>query len=213
MSDSVFNLGKFRFRSVSSDVEVFFKGEEPLADGTPQLAHTEDELEQAYQRGVEEGQQPLKEEIDSLQQQLVEANAQLAEQTVKITRSFSETLKNTEQQFIDSSSSMCFSLAELIIGRELKEKEVLKNMILDLLNNIQSSREITIKLSPQDCALMAPELEGRGINCHPDGQLSAGDMLVEQESGFWDATLKTRLDTLKEEFKNAAHADDEGGNV
>ena len=204
MSDPVFKLGKFKFRSTSSDVNVFFEGQDAtLSDEQAALAHTEKELEEAYQRGFTEAQAPLNEEISRLQNELAAQQQQIQEELAAMGNAYQQVLNAIEQQMLDTTRETSFKLAEAIIGDQLKDKETMLDMTARLLRDIQSGTDTLVKLSPEDHGAIGEQLAGPTLRCLPDASLKPGDIQIEQPESFWDANLKSRLDVLREEF-NAA---------
>jgi len=209
MSDSVFNLGKFKFRSTSAEVDVFFHGEEPKEEQAPALIHSESDLEDSYQRGQEDAKGPLEEQIRDLQQQMNELQQAQAEREKVITEAFQGTLLELEKQMIDNCSDMSFVLAEMIINCKIAEKDVLSGMVRNILAEIQSGSETLVKLCPQDCEVLSPILPSSTIKCIADHSLNQGDLQIEQQDGYWDASIKNRLSGLREEFDKIALSGEE----
>ncbi|NQZ59959.1 MAG: hypothetical protein HRT88_21105, partial [Lentisphaeraceae bacterium] len=177
MSNPVFKLGKFTFRSTSSDVNVFFEGQEgALSEKEAELIHTENEIKDAYDRGVAEGQAPLNEEGARLQNELAAQQLQMQEDREALANAFQQTLSAIESQMTQATTETSFKLAELIISKELENKEVLLKMITSLLADIQSGSETLIKLSPQDFEMIGNDLSSATLRCLPDVSLQSGDL-------------------------------------
>ena len=209
MSNPVFKLGKFTFRSTSSDVNVFFEGQDAtLSEKEAELLHTENEIKDAYDRGFSAGQAPLNEEITKLQNELAAQQQQMQEERKTLTNACQQTLSAIESQMTQATTETSFKLAELIISNELEDKEVLLKMVTSLLADIQSGSETLIKLSPQDFEMIGNDLSSATLRCLPDTSLQPGDLQIEQPEGYWDANLKSRLEVLREEFDSVAEAVD-----
>lgn len=203
MSDSIFQLGKFKFRSTSSDVNVFFEGQgEGIDKDDIDLTHTENELKESYEKGFLDGQAPLNEEITQLKAELIQQQQIMQEEKQSLATSYQSVLSTIEEQMTQSTISTSFKLAELILLDELKNKDTLLNMMTELFKNIQTSGKALLKLSPNDYEKIGNELSSENIQCISDKSLQNGDLQVEQPDGHWDANLKCRLEVLREEFNS-----------
>ncbi|MCM8540651.1 MAG: gp58-like family protein, partial [Lentisphaeraceae bacterium] len=123
-SSEPFQLGKFKFRSTSSNVEIFFQDE--VKEEEEVSAFNTEQLEAEYKRGVDETTKVLQAKIDQLQKQVTEQQQGFQTQIDSLASGFQEHLKEMDKQVLDEVCSMRFTLAELILQNEVLDKEGLE---------------------------------------------------------------------------------------
>ena len=204
-SNETIQLGKFKFRSTSSNVEIFFQ-DEIKEEGEEQSSFDAEQLKAEYDRGVNETSQKLQPQIEQLQAQVHQQQAAFDEMINKLTSSLGSHLEVMEQQVFDEVCNMSFRLAELLLQKEVSDKEDTAQIIKNALQEIHSENQVTIKLSNDDFPHLEEQFTSSRTNCISDPTLNSGEAKIEHQHGYLDLTLKNRLAELREHFKNAKNA-------
>lgn len=204
-SSESFQLGKFKFRSTSSNVEIFFQDEVKEEEVG---SFDSEQLEAEYQRGVDETTQKLQTQIDQLQQQVAQQQESFQANIDSLTSSLQSHLKEMDKQVLDEVCSMSFTLAELILQKEVLDKDSLEKIIKDSLNEIHSESKITVKLSVEDFPHLEEKFTSSRTECISDPALNPGEAKIDHQHGYLDLSIKSRLAELKEHFKNVRSSGD-----
>ena len=205
-SSEPFQLGKFKFRSTSSNVEIFFQDE--VKEEEEVSAFNTEQLEAEYKRGVDETTKVLQAKIDQLQKQVAEQQQGFQTQIDSLASGFQEHLKEMDKQVLDEVCSMSFTLAELILQNEVLDKEGLEKIIKDSLNEIHSESKITVKLSIEDFPHLEEKFTSSRTECISDPTLNSGEAKIDHQHGYLDLSIKSRLAELREHFKNVRSSGD-----
>ena len=205
-SSEPFQLGKFKFRSTSSNVEIFFQDE--VKEEEEVSAFNTEQLEAEYKRGVDETTKVLQAKIDQLQKQVTEQQQGFQTQIDSLASGFQEHLKEMDKQVLDEVCSMSFTLAELILQNEVLDKEGLEKIIKDSLNEIHSESKITVKLSLEDFPHLEEKFTSSRTECISDPTLNSGEAKIDHQHGYLDLSIKSRLAELREHFKNVRSSGD-----
>lgn len=205
-SNDTIQLGKFRFRSTSSNVDIFFQDEVKEQEEVSQF--DQEQMQAEYQRGIEETTAKLQPQIDKLTQQ-VQQQQQAFQGTVDtLTSSLQKHLEELEKQVFDEVCSMSFTLAELILQKEILDKEDVEKIIKQSLQEIHSETKVTIKLSNEDFPHLEEKFTSSRTECISDPTLNSGEAKIDHQHGYLDLTLKSRIEELREHFKNIRSAED-----
>lgn len=207
ISSEAFQLGKFKFRSTSSNVDIFFQDE--VRDEEEQSDFSAEQLKEEYQRGVDETTQALQPQIDQLTQQASEQQQTFQGKINALSTSLQEHLKIMEKEVFEQVCNMSFTLAELILQKEVIDKEDLAELIKKSLSEIHSETKVTIKLSKDDFPLLGEKFTSSRTECISDPSINPGEAKIDHQHGFLDLTLKSRLAELKEHFNNVRTSGDE----
>ncbi len=199
-NDSI-QLGKFRFRSVSSNVEVFFQDEKKNVKEEV-VVYTADQLKAEYQRGVNETTAKLQPKITQLTQQTTQQQQAFNTKIDQLTKALEGHLQVLENQLFEEVCNMGFTLAELILQRDPVNKDDLEQLILNSLREIHSDSKITVKLNPDDFNQLKDKFSTSKTKCESDPTLKPGETKIDHQHGYLDLTLKSRLEVLLEQFKN-----------
>jgi flagellar assembly protein FliH len=108
-----------------------------------------------------------------------------------------------------------FRVARRVLRSELSTSpDALFSLVRSAIQRCGDSRKVTVRVHPQDAALLAPALAEGGLGVSaaslevaPDASLSPGDCVVDTDFGKVDGRLDTRLEEL---FRAAANAAEEG---
>ncbi|MCH2205836.1 MAG: hypothetical protein MK132_08195 [Lentisphaerales bacterium] len=212
MSDAGFQLGKFKFRSTSSNVEVFFQDEISQNEDSPveeEANHSQEEIDAAYEQGVQETQASLQPQIEALQAENAQIKSQFDPRLNQLTESFQRSFNELEVQFINEVCNMSMKLAERIIRRECVKKEQLVDLIKSSIKDIFTDSNITLKLHAEDLSYVAERINSSKITCEECMNITPGGAIIDYKQGFIDLTLDSRLQVLKDHFDSVK----EGGGV
>ena len=205
-NDSI-QLGRFKFRSTSSNVDIFFQDEVKENDDDDSTFDVE-QLKAEFDRGVAETTAALQPKIDQLQAQAQQQQSAFEEKLNSLTAGLQKHLGDMEQQVFDEVCSMSFALAELLLQKEVTDKEDLEKLIKQSLQEIHSETQVTIKLSHDDFPHLEEKFTSSRTKCISDPTLNSGETKIEHQHGYLDLTLKNRLDELREHFKNVRNSGD-----
>ncbi len=127
----------------------------------------------------------------------------------KCEKSIQKTFVSMESDIRRQLIGLSMQIAEIILRRELPDKEMLQKVIADILDPISDLRGVKIKLCPQDRLRMHGESSPNescspGIEWVEDPALKPGDVLVESRNGYFDGRLKERLAVLAEALETVA---------
>ena len=154
------------------------------------------EADEAYKKGMEEGNLNAQETINGIQ-------SELAEISTGIPKALNSYLEELEEQMKNEVCSFSLSIAETLIGREFKDREVIKETISSALSPIINYNGVVLYLNPQTLEwIKNDELVEipNPVTLKEDSNLGLGDVYIETSMGFIDATLKRRLKELRETF-------------
>lgn len=99
----------------------------------------------------------------------------------------------------DALAAAALDLAEAVIGYELADTESSARAALKRgLADVDEPAVQTVRMNPDDTALLAPELcERSGIHVTADPTLARGDAITEFDDGYLDARIGTALARAK----------------
>lgn len=176
--------------------------EDAAAAHTEEIAKLQAEAEQdaddAYQKGVEEG-------VSNCQGEIEELKNKIAQVSEEIPASLNNYLEELEEQMKEEVCSFSFSIAENFIRKEIADPEVFKETIKSALSPIMNYKGVTLFLNPEIAEHAKKDFDlPNAIKVEADPQLEPGEALVETDMGYIDATLARRLEELKESFNKPA---------
>jgi len=120
----------------------------------------------------------------------------LVAQIEGILDNFSRPLLRLEGEVVAALGELAVRVAGQLLGRAYEaEPALLQELVNEALEAVGgSSREVEVRLHPDDIAALAPLLKlAPGQRLSPDPGLSRGDLRVHAESVRIDATLEARL--------------------
>jgi len=161
-------------------------------------ADAEQEADEAYQKGVEEGVANSQAEIEEHKNKVI----QISE---GIPASLNNYLEELEEQMKEEVCTFSLSIAENFIRKEIADSEVFKETIKSALSPIMNYKGVTLFLNPEVAEHASKEFNlPTALKVEADPQLEPGEALVETDMGYIDATLARRLEELKESFNKPA---------
>lgn len=199
-SSGPIHLGKFKFRSTSSNVDIFFQDE--IKEESEETEFNAEQLEAEYQRGVAETRQTLQPQVDQLKAQVAQQQEEYQNNIDTLTASLQTHIGEMEKELFDEVCNMSFTLAELILQKEVINKDDLAKVIKQSLNEIHSETKVTIKLSKDDFQSLEEKFTSSRTECISDPTLNPGEAKIDHQHGYLDLSLKSRISELKEHFNN-----------
>ncbi|KQN98048.1 MULTISPECIES: FliH/SctL family protein [Stenotrophomonas] len=147
----------------------------------------------AYREGLEQGQ--AEGHAEGLAQGQAEVR-RLVAQIEGIVDNFSRPLLRLEGEVVAALGELAVRVAGQLLGRAYEaEPALLQELVVEALDAVGgSSRDVEVRLHPDDIAALAPLLKlAPGQRLSPDPGLSRGDLRVHAESVRIDGTLDARL--------------------
>jgi len=189
-----FSLAELRERAHR---EGFITG---LAEGrdSGMSAGREEGLTQGYQEGLKLGQEKAEEvaqrEVEAVRDALHAREAQLMQLLKSIPDAFS-------RRFADSEDDMVALVQETVLrvlGQAFASGDGARLALLQAMKEITSRQSISIRVHPDDFALLknAPEgsgLEELGVSFEADKRVVLGGCFIDTREGTLDARLETQL--------------------
>lgn len=157
-------------------------------------------FQEAYQKGLEQGiQEAQAAAFAEAQKQLDGKLTSIIEVLSSIGTSRQKIYETNEKEVVN----FCYYMAEKIVNREIQRDP---GVIVETIKKVTDSKEpMTVHLSVADYDFIAEakerlthEMQTAHITFEKDETLSAGDVIVKSEYGFVDATVRTRLQRLKQ---------------
>ena len=124
--------------------------------------------------------------------------------------SFTRPLARLDGEVADALTDLAARIAGSLLGRAYSaDPGLLVDLVHEALDTVGSSgsREVELRLHPDDFGVLAPHLAGLdGVRLCADATLGRGELRLHGESVRIDGTLAARLQSVLE--STAAHADD-----
>ncbi len=154
----------------------------------------------------------LTEREQALQQEL--AREREKSQTLQATfaKNLDEFSAEMERTALRELASLSIRVAELIVRRELPDREMLRDVVQRTLAPLTDLRGTRVRTNPADAALLsaAPAgghlLESGRVEIVPDPSLQPGDITLETPVGFFDARVAERLKLIEAHLLERAAA-------
>ncbi len=202
MSNSVQFSNKMKFVSASNNVTV---SSSPVEMPTAQVADNDAaekeaiKLQQEYQRGWDECQQKLNAQIAALENEKKDLLSTLIS-------SLNNYFEELEKQIKQEISDLSFEISKVILMRDINDKDIVGNIIEDMLGPVMNSSNVKIHLNSTVVQYLQDNNLFRlpsGAEFVVDNSLLFGEAFIDSSQGIIDATLSGRLDTLQESLNNA----------
>jgi len=98
------------------------------------------------------------------------------------------------EQAQDALVEAALQLAEAVLGHELVDgHRAARSALSRAIGAVDPSSEHTVRLSPEDCALLREDPRSEGLRLQPDPALARGDAVVVLAEGHIDARIATAL--------------------
>lgn len=153
------------------------------------------ELERDYQQRLEQ----------DVQRQLGADRERFARLLNECTARFDGVIHSLRNEIQTQVVDFSIQLSEVILRHELPDSEMLRNLILKMLEPVSDLQGARVRISSADWALFGGNIlsaEDRSLRNSvefvDDPKLASGDVIVESRNGIFDARLNERLKLLKE---------------
>mgnify|MGYP006283524433 FL=1 len=176
------------------------------------MAEAEQLKTKAQEEGRAQGMESARNEVEALLDEKSKHLAVLLEQA----QSGGKSLWNEHRQDIVALVSMA---VEKVLAVELdrNREQILGTLLDEALDNIDSHRQLLIKVNPEDAELMRELLEKAAKSHHglsnwkvkPDKDLEAGGVILESDQGMVDNSVQARREIILEIFDKLKIAEDE----
>ena len=198
-----------RLRLVVPDGSAVVLKEHHRAAGTadaPLLSAEDMAYREGHEKGVREGREAA---LAESREQIRSLEARLADLTASLPPALAAYADELETRAREEVCDLAFDIAGCIIGRELTQRPIIRELAESVLSPILGTPEFCFQLSPDDAAWFKANAADSlpGIEVVADPALQPGDALVRSPKGLLDATLKGRLETLKAQLKERLHDD------
>jgi len=155
--------------------------------------------ERGFTQGEKDGREIGKQSMEIIAQQLSE----VVDAIGKIPQEIAAKYSNLIQEII-------IGVAENVLMVEVeKNSEIVKKSIEMAFQALDDAHKVTIKLNPKDYALLdefvlesMQEIKtGSKVTWKPDPEIKKGGCIVETDTQLVDATLDSRMEQIREAFK------------
>ncbi len=206
-------LRTFQFASFGDGTaQKHTEPEEFVAEGSPQVAHTEplqsvatghspEELEEAYAKGLNDG-------LEQARLQFGESAQALADAATQLSRLREGLARNSSQDML----RLVMVIAEQVIRREAQASaDVVLKIIEHALQASVRADQYRVRVNPDDLEkvvenkpLFLASISGlKNLSVEADPAVSRGGCLVESELGEVDATIETQLAAIQQALDEA----------
>lgn len=124
--------------------------------------------------------------------------------------SFTRPLARLDGEITDALAELAVRIAGTLLGRAYAaDPTLLANLVREALDAVgNSSREIELRLHPDDLGVLAPHLAGlEGVRLTSSSTLARGELHLHSESVRIDGTLAARLQSCLEAALGASDGD------
>ncbi len=165
------------------------------------------QIEDAYSKGIFDGQQKLKLELDK---EYTDKLYRKYEEVYHIIDDFDQKLKEYEQSFERLVVGTAVELARKIIQKEVKEQSIINEVVKEAISKVIGANEVRIKFHPEDMRelnnysrnLISSTTFSK-IKFEEDDRIEHGGCLVETEIGNVDARISTQLEELRRKLEES----------
>lgn len=165
------------------------------------------QIEDAYAKGIVDGQQKLKLELDK---EYTDKLYRKYEEVYHIIDDFDQKLKEYEQSFERLVVGTAVELARKIIQKEVKEQSIINGVVKEAISKVIGANEVRIKFHPEDMKelnnysrnLISSTTFSK-IKFEEDDRIERGGCLVETEIGNVDARISTQLEELRRKLEES----------
>lgn len=156
------------------------------------------ECQAAYERGRNDGEQALGEQLLQQRQEVQE----LARGTLETLRkAVPQVIRDTEQHLIE----LTLQIAQKLVGDLPISGEMVEAAVREALAEVEGTGEFHIRVHPtdlellrkMDSSLLSTEDASRHLRFHSSPDVTRGGCLVQTRFGTLDAQRETKLDLLK----------------
>ena len=210
MSDILkINIKSKKIKALVSDQipnpEVFTEYSE-LAEKEKQEHVHEQELEEKFNKGLEQGRNIAKEELEKLYTKELQKQS---EYFINVLSTFEEKIKKYENDFHRLVINVSRKIAEKIIQSEISNFNNVEKILNENVNKILGANEVTIIVNPIDHKMLLKNknetLKNAGftkIRFQVNENIEPGGCLIETEIGNMDARINSQLNEIVKTLEN-----------
>jgi flagellar assembly protein FliH len=155
--------------------------------------------EQAFARGLEEGERRLREQLLQQRNEILEIQSGVLN---SLRQAALQVARDAETTLID----LAFEVAQKIVAEIPITRDLVEANIRSALAQVEEATEFFIQLHPDDLALLqrqssdlvAPTHKPESLHFIPSPEIARGGCLVRTQFGLIDARRETRLDQLRQ---------------
>lgn len=122
--------------------------------------------------------------------------------------SFDGLVVDMQKQIREQLVGMSLRLAEIIVRSRLPDRDMIQQLMIEVLEPVSDLQGATIRVCPADAEWLRTLPAGTGrmasIQVVADAALTPGDLMVESRNGYFDGRLSERLEVLKERLHERA---------
>ena len=195
--DEFRDLESFEFRSFSEKIPSSSPaGDKSATPTTVATPSQQQEVNEAFQRGRQEGSTAVESKLDATLQALTQA-------LEDVNRLRESVARNSSQDML----RMVMAISEQVILSSLEVKpELVLSLIENALNSSVQADSYRIRVSTQDFELVNQQkplflasISGlKNISISSDAEITPGGCRVESDFGDVDATIETQLEKIRE---------------
>jgi flagellar biosynthesis/type III secretory pathway protein FliH len=154
----------------------------------------------------------LAEREQALQQELAREREKNRTIQATFTKNLDEFGTEMERTALRELASLSIRVAELIVRRELPDREMIRDVVQRTLAPLTDLRGTRVRMNPADATLLAAApsgghlLESGRVEIVPDPTLQPGDITMETPVGFFDARVAERLKLIEAHLLERAAA-------
>jgi flagellar assembly protein FliH len=157
---------------------------------TPAESPTDAALAAAYERGVRDGENRLRDQLLAQRQDFLEHQRGVL---AALQQAVPEVRRAAEQHLI----AMALEAAQRVVAGLPVSAELVTATVREALAQVEETARVVVALPPADLALLTPA-EWPGIEFRADPSLARGDCLVQTPFGVVDARRETKWANLRE---------------
>ncbi len=203
MSNSTLFSSNMKIVSSSDNVTVANSSSNTATsfESTGSLEQRRDQkkIDEGYQTGWSECEEKMQITISELE-------AKIHAITLDIPKEINIYTEKLEEEIKEEICNIAFNISKVIINREVENKNILSETIKDITGEILNKENLNLYLNPEIVSLIESgdsDINTKGIVISSDASLELNDARLETSQGIIDASLNTRLETLKDSLNKA----------
>lgn len=168
------------------------------------------ERQKGFANGQEEGRRQAAEDH---QTKMNAARERMHQHFATLQDRIDQTVGTATQELLDRATDLAFASVCKIAGAHATSRQFVAAIVDEQLRRHMSTGPLTIRLHPDDLALLRDGNETSGPNLvhwTADDAIALGGCLVDTPMGRYDARLETQLTKLKHIFEQARAGDEHG---
>jgi flagellar assembly protein FliH len=151
---------------------------------------------EAYEQGVNDAKEKLKEEMDASQNRSIDQFSKSVQALEKSSQEFQSALGRIENELVHAA----VDIAKEVIGIELEERssDIALKLSSDLISDLQGSAKITLKVNPADHGVVSEKVgKLENVDIISDSAISPGGVIATSDSGNIDSEIMNRYERVK----------------